>query len=229
MFNYLLKNLPEKYVYAGYNVRKGLTVMTTDTGNGIIYDVFLHTYIDNYLSFYVLMEDGQYKCVDLKKNLPQITNDDLPSKHLFRGRYHDTSEFGEYDKDQVIGVYGLRNMQELMHQIDAQEKALDSKELSILALYDEKTAYTGMEIIGAINRFNRNLQRRKDIITVPAIKKDETDSYESVVGDMEAWNTLIAEKTPDQIVDEIIKIDNSTDGIGNIKQEDNINDMLARK
>lgn len=229
MFNYLLKNVPDNFVYAGYNVRKGITVMTTDTGNGIMYDVFLHTYIDNYLSFYILMEDGQYKCVDLKKNFPEISNADLPSKHLFRGRYYDVSEFGEYDKEQVIGVYGLRGMQELMQQIDAQEKALDSKELSILAMLDEKASYTGMEIIGAINRFNRNLKRRKDIITVPAIKIDANDTFESLIGDIDAWNNFIADKKPDQILDDIIKIDNDTDGIGNIKQEDSINNMLARK
>ena len=228
MFNYLFKNIPTKYVFAGYNVRKGLTIMTTDTLDGIIYDIFLNTYIDNYLSFYILMEDDKYKCVDLKQSFEEINLDDLPSRHLYRGRYYDSSEFGEYDKEQVIGVYGLRGLQELINQIDEQEKEVESKEISIKALLDEKAAYSGMEIIGAINRFNRNLKRNKNIITVPAIKKDTDDSYESLIGDEEAWNNFIADKTPDQILEELIKIDNSTDGIGN-KKEDNLNDMLMRK
>lgn len=228
MFNYLFKNIPSKYVFAGYNVRKGLTIMTTDTLEGIVYDIFLHTYIDNYLSFYILMDDGKYKCVDLKQSFDEININELPSRHLYRGRYHDVSEFGEYDKEQVIGVYGLRSMETLVDQIDVQEKALDSKELSIKAVLDEKATYSGMEIMGAVNRFNRNLKRNKSIITVPAIKKDANDTYQSMIGDEEAWNNFVADKTPDQILEEIIKIDNATDGIGN-KKEDNLNDMLMRK
>ena len=126
MFNYLFKNIPTKYVFAGYNVRKGLTIMTTDTLDGIIYDIFLNTYIDNYLSFYILMEDGKYKCVDLKQSFEEINLDDLPSRHLYRGRYYDSSEFGEYDKEQVIGVYGLRDLQELINQIDYTYKSIVS-------------------------------------------------------------------------------------------------------
>ena len=66
MFNYMLKNLPAKYVFAGYNVRKSFTIMTSIENGRTVYDSFLYTYVDNYLSFYIQMEDGSYKNVDLK-------------------------------------------------------------------------------------------------------------------------------------------------------------------
>lgn len=51
MLGYMLKNLPSKYVYAGYSIRKSLTIMTSNINGRIVYDVFLYTYVDNYLSF----------------------------------------------------------------------------------------------------------------------------------------------------------------------------------
>ena len=228
MFNYLFKNIPAKFIFAGYNVKKGLTVMTTDSENGVYYDVFLYTYIDNHISFFIQMEDGSYKNVDLKLNLPAMDNNDIMSKHLFRGSYYDTREYGEYDKEKIIGVYGLRGFSELLKQIDELEKDNEVKEMSLQALLDEKGAYSGMEIMGAINRFNRNLKGANDYITVPALKKGPNDTFESIIGDEEAWNEFIADKTPDQILAEIKKLDDSVDGVGNIK-EDNLNDMLMRK
>ena len=38
MFGYALKNLPSKYVYAGYSVRKSVTVLTTEVNGEVVYD-----------------------------------------------------------------------------------------------------------------------------------------------------------------------------------------------
>ena len=183
MFNYLLKNIPAKFVFAGYNVRKSLTVMTTNTENGVIYDVFLYTYVDNYLSFYILMDDGKYKCVDQKVNVDSIDAVDLISRHLFRGSYYDTTEFDSYDKEQVIGVFGLRGITDLLKQVDQMDNENDNHEMSLQALIDNKAQYNGMEIMGAINRFNRNLHWEKGLITVPAIKNSPDDTFASPIGD----------------------------------------------
>ncbi len=73
MFNtYLIKSLPAKYVFAGYNVRKSLTIMTSQVNGKTIYDEFLFTYIDNYVSFYILMENGKYKSVDYNVEVPEF-------------------------------------------------------------------------------------------------------------------------------------------------------------
>ena len=53
MLKYLLKNLPAKYIYAGYCVRKSLTIMSTESNGRMLYDVFLYTYVDNFLSFFI--------------------------------------------------------------------------------------------------------------------------------------------------------------------------------
>ena len=60
MFGLMLKNIPSKYAFAGYNVRKSLSVMMTNINGKMVYDIFLFTYIDNYLTFYLQMESGLY-------------------------------------------------------------------------------------------------------------------------------------------------------------------------
>ena len=56
--------LYSKYVFAGYSVRQGLSVMMTNMDGKMVYDVFLYSYVDNYLSMYFLMENGNYKCLN---------------------------------------------------------------------------------------------------------------------------------------------------------------------
>lgn len=218
MFNYLLKSIPAKFVFAGYNVRKSLTVMTTNTENGVVYDVFLYTYVDNYLSFYILMDDGKYKCVDKKVNVDSIDAGDLVSRHLFRGSYYDTSEFDTYDKDQVIGVFGLRGIEELLKQVDKMDKENDNHEMSLQALIDNKAQYNGMEIMGAVNRFNRNLHWEKDQITVPAIKNSPEDTFNSPIGDEFDFFDFMTNKDSDQIIKDLKELADSLDGVGNKKE-----------
>ena len=52
MFGYMFKNLPAKYIFAGYGVRKSLTILTTEENGKIIYDVFLYTHVDKYSSYF---------------------------------------------------------------------------------------------------------------------------------------------------------------------------------
>lgn len=61
MLKYLMKNLPAKYIYAGYCIRKGFTIMTSQENGKIVYDTFLFTYVDNFLSFFLKMDNGKYK------------------------------------------------------------------------------------------------------------------------------------------------------------------------
>ena len=218
MFNYLLKSIPAKYIFAGYSVRKSLTVMTTNTDQGVVYDVFLFTYVDNYISFYILMDDGKYKCVDNKVNVDSVDASELASKHLFRGTYYDTSEYETYDKDQIVGVFGLRGIEELLKQVDKMDKENDNHEMSLQALIDNKAQYTGMEIMGAINRFNRNLRWEKNIITVPAIKNSAQDTFESPIGDEFDFFDLMTNKTSDEIIKALKELDDGLDGVGNKKE-----------
>ncbi len=217
MFGYLIKNTPAKYIYAGYSVRKSLTVMTSVINNQIIYDVFEFSYVDNYLSFYILMEDGTYKCVDQKKNVPLINANDLLSKHLYRGTYYDTSEYDAPDKEEVVGVFGVRTFEELIKQIDEMEKDDNSHDMKISALIDPKGAYTGIEIASVINRFNKDLKWDKGMITVPALKKDANDTYESAIGDEMDFFDFMSDKSSDQIIKDLKKLDDSLDGLGNKK------------
>ena len=67
MFGYTFKQLPAKYLFGGYSVRKSYTIMTRVEDGKVIYDTFLLTYMYNYLSFYILMDNGKYKNVSLNK------------------------------------------------------------------------------------------------------------------------------------------------------------------
>ena len=124
MFNYMLKNIPAKYVFGGYSVRKSFTIMTSIENGKLVYDSFLFTYVDNYLSFYVLMDDGNYKHVESGVAVPEIKAEELMSKHLARGKV-DEDEYSQYERDKIVGVFGLRNMEEIMRQTD--QMNVDSK------------------------------------------------------------------------------------------------------
>ena len=217
MFGNLIKSFPSKYVFAGYNVRRSLTVMTSVIDNKVIYDVFEFSYVDNYLSFYILMEDGSYKCMDKKINVPVVDGLELLSKHIYRGNYYDASELEAPDKEVVCGVFGLRNIDDLLKQIDELEIESNKGEVRVSAMVDKKPSYTGIEIAGLINRFNKDLNWEKGIITVPALKKDVNDTYDSAIGDEMDFFDFMSNKTSDQIIRDLKKLDDSLDGVGNKK------------
>ena len=212
-----LKNIPAQYIYGGYCVRRSLSVMTSVIDNKVVYDVFNFSYVDNYLSYFILMEDGTYKNVEQKVNVPVVSATDLLSKHLFRGVYCDTSQYDAPDKEQIIGVFGVRPIEEIFKQIDEMEKENGSREMKVGALIGAKNAYTGIEVSTIINRFNKNLNWDKGVITVPALKKDANDTYESAIGDEMDFFDFMSDKSSDQIIRDLKKLDDSLDGVGNKK------------
>lgn len=218
MFNYMFKNLPSKYVFAGYGVRKGLTILTTDYNGRIIYDVFLYTYIDNYLSFFIQLDNGKYKHVELNVEVPEATAEDLMSKHLARGMLINEEDYEELDKEQLIGVFGLRNMETLMKQIDTlNQNAEEASKVKIEAVMDIKPTYMGMEIMGVINSFNRILKYEKGRITVPPITYGPEDKYKSLIGDEMDFFDFMSNKDSDTIVSDLKKLHDTLDGVGNLR------------
>jgi hypothetical protein len=184
----------------------------------MVYDVFIYSYVDNYLSFYTLMESGKYKNVSTGEEVPEATAEDIMSKHLYRGPNKDASAYGTYDKDKIVGVFGVRNIETLMKETDEIAKKDDTKDVSLQAFLDVKNQYMGMEIMGVINRFNGYLKWEKDTITVPAIKYGLDDEFNSVIGDEMDFFDFMSNKDSDQIIREINILKDSTDGIGNVKK-----------
>lgn len=217
MFNYMLKNIPAKYVFGGYSVRKSFTIMTSVDNGRIVYDSFLFTYVDNYLSFYILMEDGNYKHVESGVVVPEAKAEDLMSKHIGRGKVEDTEEYEIYERDKIIGVFGLRNMEEIMSQTDQMNVESKAEDIKLTGLIDLKNAYMGMEVNGAINAFNRALKREKREITVPPVKFDANDPYNSLIGDEMDYFDFMSNKTSDEVIRDLSKLDDTIDGVGNIK------------
>ncbi len=218
MFGYMLKNLPAKYVFAGYSIRKSYTIMTSVINGRVVYDIFLYTYIDNYLSFYLLMENGKYKNVNTNEEVPLATAEDLISKHIARGKPKDEDEYETVDKEKIVGVFGIRNIETLVKQVDEKAKESENMDVSLEAMLDIKSQYMGMEIIGTINRFNSLLKYPKGVITIPAIKNSIDDPYESIIGDEMDFYDLVTNKSSDEIVAELKRLSEQLDGIGNIKK-----------
>lgn len=218
MFGMALKNIPAKYAFAGYSVRKGLSVMMTNMNGKMVYDIFIYSYVDNYLSFYTLMENGKYRNVSTGEEVPEATAEDIMSKHLYRGPNKDASAYGTYDKDKIVGVFGVRNIEILMKETDEIAKKDDTKDVSLQAFLDVKNQYMGMEIMGVINRFNGYLKWEKDIITVPAIKYGLDDEFNSVIGDEMDFFDFMSNKDSDQVIRDLRTLTVSTDGIGNVKK-----------
>ena len=216
MFGYALKNLPSKYVYAGYSVRKSVTVLTTEVNGEVVYDTFLYTYLDNYLSWYLLMDNGLYKAVDAKVEVPEATAEDIMSKHLGRGKVVEVEE--EYNKDTIIGVFGVRDIQTLMKQVDEMRKNDEGSDISLEAMLDMKAQYMGVEIVGVINSFNNLLKYPKAQITIPAIKNGPEDTYESIIGDEIDFFDLVSNKDADTIVKDLKLLSDNLDGIGNVRE-----------
>lgn len=219
MLSYMLKNIPAKYAFAGYNVRKGLSVMTTQVGNKVVYDIFQYSYIDNYLSFYVLMDDGSYQNVELGCKVPEAKAEDIMSKHLYRGPSSDASDYEHFDKDKIVSVFGVRDVETLMYQADEIAKHDEGNhDVSLQAVLDVKSQYMGMEVIGVINRFNKYLKYEKRSLPVPAITYGPDDEYVSIIGDEMDFFDFMSNKSSDQIVLDIQSLVLNTDGIGNVKR-----------
>lgn len=219
MLGYLFKNLPAKYIYAGYGVRKSLTILTTEENGRIIYDVFLYTYVDNYLSFFIQMENGSYRSVDFKVDVPEISAEDLVSRHLSRGLMKNMDDYEEYDREKLIGVFGLRNFEILMKQTDEMKKEnSDGFDVSLEALLDVKNQYMGVEVMGVINNFNKCLKYEKGRITIPPITYGPNDPYQSLIGDEMDYFDFMSNKDSDKIIQDLKKLADSLDGIGNVKR-----------
>ena len=76
-----------------------------------------------------------------------------------------------------------------------------------------------MEVMGVISKFNRINGWKKNLITVPAIIYGPEDTYKSVIGDDLDFFDFLSNKGPDKIVRELKKLDDSTDGIGNLLED----------
>lgn len=218
MFGNMFKKIPAKYAFAGYSVRKGLSVMMSNVDGKIVYDIFSYAYVDNYLSFYILMDDGNYKNANLDVTVPEAKAEDLMSKHLYRGPSKDTSAYDIPNKDTIVGVFGVRNIDTLMKQADDMGQNDDSHDVKLQAVLDIKTQYMGMEIEGVINRFNKYLKYEKDILTVPPIVVNPGDDYVSLIGDEMDFYDFMSNKSSDQIIHDIKVLSDNTDGIGNVKK-----------
>ncbi len=218
MFGYMFKNLPAKYIFAGYGVRKSLTILTTEENGKIIYDVFLYTYVDNYLSFFLQMENGKYKSVDFNVEVPETSAEELVSRHLSRGLMKNIDDYEEYDRETLVGVFGLRNIEVLMKQTDEMKKQnSEGFDVSLEAILDIKAQYMGMEVMGVINNFNKCLKYDKGRITIPPITYGPDDPYKSLIGDEMDYFDFMSNKDSDKIIQDLKKLADSLDGIGNIK------------
>lgn len=218
MFGYMFKNLPAKYIFAGYGVRKSLTILTTEENGKIIYDVFLYTYVDNYLSFFLQMENGKYKSVDFNVEVPETSAEELVSRHLSRGLMKNMDDYEEYDRETLVGVFGLRNIEVLMKQTDEMKKQnSEGFDVSLEAMLDIKAQYMGMEVMGVINNFNKCLKYDKGRITIPPITYGPNDPYKSLIGDEMDYFDFMSNKDSDKIIQDLKKLADSLDGIGNVK------------
>lgn len=217
MFGFTFKSIKSEYIYAGYNVRKSFSVVNSVEDKKVIYDSFLYTYIDTNLSFYILMDNGLYKNVDLDIEVPEATAEEIKSLHIARGRIDDTSEYDEYDKDKVVGVFGLHKIDEVIKLADELGKKDNEKDVSLQAILDVKSQYTGMEVNTIISKFNRLLKRPSGHITVPPIKNDASDPYNSLIGDEMDFFDFMSNKDSEQIMDDLCLLNQNLDGVGNVK------------
>ena len=220
MLGYLLKNLPSQYLYAGYIVRKGLSSSTIQIDGQAMYDAYLYSYLENNLSLFILMDDGLYKDIASGLKLPEITEDDLVSRHLERSEFIDMEEYGEYDKKKPLAIYGLHSFEEMikLEDLDAsiEQQGLKIGKLQTISL---KKSYTGMEALGVVGRFNNRNKLDSKVFCVPAIKTDENDTLESIIGDINSYHELIKDKNCDQIVQILYEKSKELDSVGNKKYE----------
>ena len=213
MLKYMMKSLPGEYVFGGYSVRKSTAVLSRKEENKIYYDKFLYTYVDNFLSFYIQMEDGTYMNVETGDRVPLLNAEDLMSKHL----PIDAELEEEYERDKIIGVFGIRNMETLIKQVDDMNIANNVQEARLKGLIEPKKAYMGFEITSTIAAFNKATRRRADYVTVPPIKYGEEDVYYSIIGDELDYFDFMSNKEDDAIIDDLMKLDQSIDGVDNVR------------
>lgn len=213
MLKYMMKSLPGEYVFGGYSVRKSTAVLSRKEENKIYYDKFLYTYVDNFLSFYIQMEDGTYMNVETGDRVPLLNAEDLMSKHL----PIDAELEEEYERDKIIGVFGIRNMETLIKQVDDMNIANNVQEARLKGLIEPKKAYMGFEITSTIAAFNKATRRRADYVTVPPIKYGEEDVYYSIIGDELDYFDFMSNKEDDVIIDDLMKLDQSIDGVDNVR------------
>lgn len=216
MFNYMFKTLPSQYIYAGYAVRRSISVVSTMVDGKLIFDVFSYVYLDNQLSMFLEMDSGKYRSCEYGVDVDSYDGQAIMSKHLYRGVDYKQDEYPLYDKEVVVGVYGLRNMDELMKITDDFAAESGLTDMKVQALLDVKKSYTGMEVMTVINKFNKINGWKRNLITVPAITYGFDDTYQSVIGDELDFFDFLSNKTPDKIVRALKKIDDTTDGIGNL-------------
>lgn len=214
MLKFMMKNLSAEFVFGGYSVRKNTAVLSRKVDNKIYYDKFLYTYIENNLSFYILMDDGTYMNVETNDRVPLLTAEDLMSRHLRPDEKLDE----EYERDKIIGVFGIRNMEKLIKKVDELNIANNAEELRLKGLIEPKKAYLGMEINATISSFNKAINRVKGEVMVPPIRYGEDDTYNSVIGDELDFFDFMSNKDDDAIIDDLIKLNESMDGVDNIKE-----------
>ena len=214
MLKYMMKNLPGEYVFGGYSVRKNTAILSRKEDNKIYYDKFLYTYVDNFLSFYILMEDGSYMNVETSDRVPLLNAEDLMSKHLDMNEELDE----EYERDKIIGVFGIRNMETLIKQVDDMNIANNAHEARLKGLIEPKKSYMGMEITSTIAAFNKATRRRADYVTVPPIKYSAEDTYNSVIGDEIDYFDFMSNKDDDTIIEDLMKLAQSIDGVDNVRE-----------
>jgi len=220
MFNsYMMKSLPADYIFAGYAVKKSTSVISTTIDGKLVFDVFTYVYIDNQLSMFLLMENGKYKSVEYNVEVDPYDGEAIMSRHLFRGEQYNQNDYEMYDKEQIIGVFGLRNMEKLMVGTDEYAAALGVNDMKVQALLDYKKAYTGMEVSTVLTKFNKLNGWAKGFITVPPITYGFEDTYESAIGDELEFYDMLSNKSPDMFVRDLKKLSDSLDGIGNKLEE----------
>ncbi len=213
MLKYMMKSLPGEYVFGGYSVRKSLSVLSRKEDNKIYYDKFLYTYVDNFLSFYILMDDGTYMNVETGDRVPLLSAEEIMSKHL---NVNEEIE-EEYERDKIVGVFGVRDVETLVKQVDDLNIANDAQEVRLKGLIEPKKSYMGFEITSTIAAFNKATGRRADYVTVPPIKYGGDDTYKSIIGDELDYFDFMSNKEADAIIDDLIKLDQSIDGVDNVR------------
>ena len=95
----------------------------------------------------------------------------------------------------------------------------ENKDIPMAVLNGEKAAYTGLEVDGIIKTFNQMHNSQKRTLTIPALKNSSTDTMDSPIGEELDFFDFVSNKTSDEIVSAIKKIDDNVDALGNKKYE----------
>jgi hypothetical protein len=215
----MMKNLPAKYIFAGYAVKKSTSVVSSMVDGKLVFDVFTYVYVDNQLTMFLLMENGKYKSVEYNVEVDSYDGNAIMSKHLYRGEQYNQNDYELFDKEQVIGGFGLRNIEEIMVATDEYAASIGVNDMKVQALLDVKSAYTGMEVSTVLGKFNKLNSWSKGFITVPPITYGFEDTYESAIGDELEFYDLLSNKSPDDFIRDLKKITDSLDGLGNKLEE----------